>query len=143
MDFVFAKWLRSDRDGNRRMGWNLPAQQRYELTLRTIAAQAEAWYLRDAGGDTLTFDFGGKIHVCIWPTKESAQRYLDETRSRDQVCPIPYGELLKTVANLAGDSAYRLAVYPAGKDFWVIEPETFLEDLKNTAEQAETQEEKA
>ncbi len=109
------------------------AGTRYRYTLELLSQGCSAWCLLDEGKETITLDFDGCIHVCIWPSREAAQKYADlAPDEKSTPREIPISEFLETTRNLSSDPQYLYAVYPTQQDFWIIKPGSMLSDLKET-----------
>ncbi len=112
------------------------AETRYDYTLQMLSRGNSVWCLLDAERETVTLDFQDCVHVCIWPSKEAAQKYAELTPEQKSIpYEITIEEFRKTTRELASDPQYRYAVYPTNQDLWIIEPETLLSELEDTERQ--------
>ncbi len=104
---------------------------RYTYTLLELSETGSTWCLLNSEGDTVTLDFQGQIHICIWPNKEAALKF-GELQPNDGDVPyeIKKKELFKKLQYLMDKPAYAFAVYPTRNDLWVTSTANLLNDIK-------------
>ena len=103
---------------------NASPEKRYKNFISKVTDNEEVWVL-DNGEGYATLVQNDYISLIVYPSKEAAEFFSEG----DEVMSIEVHDFVNNCEETLEDSSFRFAVYPNGKDAFIVSTQQMLEDL--------------